>query len=208
MIYVIRNRLITSLVIEDIGIRLDPSELKEIQENVYRSSRDVQEFECKKWITVSKRSDAPKSIPIWPLSRKPEQIQNLSRRDEFISTTCTRDHICGTDGPCNGYPKKTREPVIEPSVQISVPTSIPEISILKGLVSKLETMINNFPIHTISTAIIHKSDSIQPSDEPIFIPSKIVPDSSDIQMNINTTESNNQDFDSGLEALKNAKKKK
>lgn len=175
MMYLVTNRLSTSLIIEDIGVRLGASGgSKLISDYTYNASRHIKEYEQKKWVSIATRpSPAVKApIPIWPFSATPPPVQTAH-----------------------------------------APSS--EVTILHGLVAKLENIIHSLhsapraavPVATSGLPTYSSVPQPQPSDEPMFIPSVIVPSVVDMKINVATTESENKDFDSGLEALKKARKK-
>lgn len=175
MKYLVTNRLATSLIIEDIGVRLNASGgNKLLDEHTYSASRLIKEYEQKKWISVVTRSEpvAKPPIPIWPFSSSP---------------------------------------VLPPA-----PPSPPaDVVILHGLVAKLENIIHIMqsparsaaPMHSSGLPIYSPAPQQQASDEPMFIPSIIVPGVVDMKINVATTETEKEDFDSGLAALKKARKK-
>ena len=172
MTYLITNRLGTSLLIADIGVRLEPGSSKELMEHTFKSSRQLREYEQKKWVGIAVRSAAPKKVPmpIWPFSSTPA------------------------------------------SVPTPTPSPSPDTTILHGLVAKLENLIVGLQARTSTTGPTAATELTviqqpQRSDEPMFIPSQIVPDTADVSINVATSETDRQGFDAGLEALKKARKR-
>ena len=178
MMYLVTNRLSASLLIDDIGVRLEPGSSKELFEHTYNSSRKLKEYEHKKWVSVSVRAATPKkSIPVWPFSAVASPVST---------------------------------PVSVPAVVTAVQS--PDSSILQGLVARLENLIGNLQTRAVTvgsapSAVTH-SVIDQPSDEPMFIPEFIIPKSANVSINVDTSESDRHDYESGVEALKNARKKK
>lgn len=185
MMYMVTNRLATSLIIEDIGIRLEPAggtaSSKLLTEQTYHASRKLKEYEQKKWIAISVRTSPPPkaAIPIWPFSVAP----------------------------------------VHP--QLPVPS---ESAALHALVTKLEGIVQSLQaplmavsrapapspatIYQAATALPQSMPSSQASDEPMFIPKQIMPDAADVNINVATSETEREDYDAGLAALKNTRKKR
>jgi hypothetical protein len=181
MMYLVTNRLPSSLTIEDIGVRLDAaggaSSSKLLPEQTFQSSRQIREYERKKWISIEQRVPipvTPKSpIPVWPFSAAPSH------------------------------------PTIPPPAPV-------ESAMLQSILAKLDSMAAALQRAPVSQVIYQAAASVpdraiqtagKPSDEPIFIPRQIIPDSAEVKLNVQTTEASTEDFDAGLEALKKARKK-
>ena len=185
MMYLVTNRLPASLTIEDIGVRLDAaggsSSSKLLPEQTFHSSRQIKEYERKKWVTIEVRPPVAKPpIAVWPFSAAPT-------------------------------PASVAAPV-----PVSPPS--PESLILQGIMAKLDGMLAAMQKAPTPATIYQTAASLpaatsqhqaapQPSVEPIFIPSQIIPKSADVSINVKTSESESEDFDSGLEALKKARRK-
>jgi hypothetical protein len=182
MMYLVTNRLPSSLTIEDIGVRLDgaggASSSKLLPEQTFMSSRQVREYERKKWITIEQRAPAPvppkPPIPVWPFSAAPSH------------------------------------PTIPP------PAPPVESAMLQSIMAKLDSMaaaLQRAPtpqvIYQTASALPGQAAQAvsKPSDEPMFIPKQIVPESAEVKLNVQTSEADTEDFDAGLEALKKARKK-
>lgn len=51
-------------------------------------------------------------------------LRPISRFDTYTSTVCTRDHVCGSCSPCNGWPRSTESvpdatgTCVAPSVEV------------------------------------------------------------------------------------------
>jgi len=106
---------------------------------------------------------------------------------------------------------------------ISVPTPNPstdEVTVLKGAVNQLEGRIAELiqairssgptsPVYLASTPkTIAAPPVMETIDEPMFIPTKIVPDAADVRINVDQSESDNTNFDSNLDALKSMRRRK
>lgn len=185
IMYLVTNRLPASLTIEDIGVRLDAaggsSSSKLLPQQTFDSSRQIREYERKKWVTIEVRPPVPIAkapVAVWPFSAAPPSAPVTA-------------------------------PVLTPS---------PEAVMLQGIMAKLDGMlaaIQKGPtpavIYQTAAALpapVAASQAVpQPSVEPMFIPSQIVPKSADVSINVKTSESESEDFDSGLEALKKARRK-
>ena len=171
------NRLPTSLIIDDIGVRLDPAGFKTLSAQTYASSKRIQEFEQKKWVNVSIRH-APQvklPVPVWPFSASP----------------------------------------VTPSIP-PPPPSTAEASVLQGLVAELKGIIGSLKApQTISAPVTSRTAAapseivyaVQPSDEPMFIPKQILPNTADVNINVAKSETEREGFDDGLAALKKARKR-
>lgn len=189
MKYQIKNMLRTSLTIEDAGITLQAAEARVISEQLYLSSKMLKEYSAKKWIQISSFQE-PKPMPIWPFS-KPAPAPP---------------------------PPPTTPPVTE------------EIKALRNNMGSLENRIAELlfalgaPAATTAVTPIPNPQAIRPHGngrlptastdimpelaEPMFVPSQIVPTTADVRIQVNESESEHEDFDSSLDALKNLRKRK
>jgi capsular polysaccharide biosynthesis protein len=182
MTYLVTNRLLTSLVIDDIGLRLEPSGSKLLSEQTYKTSRLLREYEQKKWVTVAVRSDAPAKapVPIWP----------------FSAVSAPRVH----EPP----------PVVAPAEATVLQGLVVELKgIISSLQAPLAAAARTpVTITSPTAAAVHPVASIaQPVDEPMFIPRQILPNTADVSINVAKSETEDAGFDAGLEALKKARKK-
>jgi hypothetical protein len=107
----------------------------------------------------------------------------------------------------------TKQPVhIEKSVVVPIPTPIHvepqkiDLSALNIIVSKLENIVNTIQFQNVDRATTTVTNAQVKPNEPIFIPSKIMPDSADVRIKVATTESESTDFDSSLKILRGIKK--
>ena len=169
----VTNCLATSLVIEDIGIRLEANESKQISSYAYLMSKKICEYEKKKWVHVhivtQPLSNTAKYAPIQQIVQQPVHVEN---------------HV-----PVRTEPQKI------------------DLSALNTIVSKLETIVNSIQFQSVERATGTTTQTIQTkSNEPIFIPSKIMPDTAEVRIKVATTESESLDFDSSLKALRGMKK--
>ena len=166
----ITNCLATSLVIEDIGIRLEANESKQISSYAYLMSKKICEYEKKKWVHVhivtQPLSNTAKYAPIQQIVQQPVRVEN---------------HV-----PVRAEPQKI------------------DLSALSTIVSKLETIVNSIQFQSVEIATGTTTQT--KSNEPIFIPSKIMPDTAEVRIKVATTESESLDFDSSLKALRGMKK--
>jgi hypothetical protein len=186
MSYLIQNRLAGSLVIEDISITLNAGESKLISDQVYNSSKKIKIYEQKKWVTSQPRSSTAHFTP-YQITASP------------VTAPPPPPSVVVPPPPPPPPPVAPQPPVI----QSPSPTTPHSEIALQGLVSRLETLVN-----TLQTPRYHSPSPIQPiSNDPLFIPSKIVPESADVHINVSSAESDGQNFDSGLQALKKTRKK-
>jgi len=176
-VYLVTNRLSASLLIHDIGVRLDAGGSKLLPEQTYNSSKTIQEYILKGWVIVSQRSTPVKPpVPVWPFSKAP------------------------TPTP---PPPPPSPPAMDPAVLQLVAELKGMISSLAPLAAAARTPIAAHPI----AAAVPIMPVAQPSDEPMFIPKTILPTGADVSINVAKSETADHDFDSGLEALKKARKK-
>ena len=95
--------------------------------------------------------------------------------------------------------------VLTPAVQVPEQISDNELR-LQSLVSKLENLLSSFQPNKYESKT-SQTPTPQTHDEPHFIPSKILPDMANVHINVSSAESDGKNFDTGLEALKKARKK-
>jgi hypothetical protein len=178
MMYLITNRLPSSLIIEDIGVRLaaagGTSSSKLLSEHTYNASHQIKEYERKKWVMIEIRQPVAKApVPLWPFSAAPQ-------------------------------------------APVPPPPPPAESVMLNKVMDRLEGMIGSLQKASIpSPSAIYQSAAAIPapiahpqaSADPMFIPKQIMPEVADVNINVKTSESETKDFDSGLEALKKARKK-
>jgi len=178
-VYLVTNRLSASLLIHDIGVRLDPGGSKLLSEQTYSASKTIQEYLQKGWVHVSQRQTPVKpSIPVWPLSQAPVE-------------------------PPSAPPAP---PAQDPAVQGLVAELRGLISTLTPLAAALSR--GPIVTHQTAAAVgVIPQAAAQPSDEPMFIPKTIVPEGADVSINVAKSETAGEDFDAGLEALKKARRK-
>ena len=177
-VYLVTNRLSTSLLIHDIGVRLDAGGSKLLPEQTYNASKTIQEYILKGWVNVSQRQTPVKPpVPVWPFSKAPS--------------------------PPPPPPMPPSPPAMDPAV-------LQLVAELKGMISTLAAASTRAPAPIIgqtAAAVPAAMPIAQPSDEPMFIPKTILPTGADVSINVAKSETTDQDFDSGLEALKKARKK-
>jgi len=187
MMYLVTNRLATSLVIEDIGIRLEPAggtaSSKLLTEQTYRVSHKLKEYEQRKWIAIAVRNSPPPKapIPIWPFSASPAQPPSpppISAESTALHTLVAKLEaiVQALQAPLVAA---SRTPAPTPATVYQAAASLPRVT-----------------------------PSIQASDEPIFIPKQIMPTSADVSINVATSETDREDYDADLKALKSARKKR
>jgi len=187
--YLIVSRLAGSLTIEDIGISLHPGESKLISDQLYNSSKKIKEYEIKKWISTHAKNSSTNfspyqiTAPIPPAPIPPAPIP-----------------------PAPIPPAPIPVPsVLTPAVQVPEQISDNELR-LQSLVSKLENLLSSFQPNKYESKT-SQTPTPQTHDEPHFIPSKILPDMANVHINVSSAESDGKNFDTGLEALKKARKK-
>jgi len=191
MNYQIQNLLHTSLIIEDIGVTLQAiggqDSIRIIPDRLYTSSRLLIEYQNKKWVRISVCNQEAPRMPIWPFSKPPA-----------------------------APPPIPPPPPPSSPVQVSSPAS-DEVRALRGSVDILTRKINELlqqgpifqaPIQAYRAPVQDIPDSLQTVDEPMFLPSSIVPKTADVRIQVTETESESKDFDSSLDALKQARKRK
>ena len=179
MSYLIVSRLAGSLTIEDIGISLHPGESKLISDQLYNSSKKIKEYEIKKWISTHAKNS---------------------------STNFSPYQITAPIPPAPIPPAPIPVPsVLTPAVQVPEQISDNELR-LQSLVSKLENLLSSFQPNKYESKT-SQTPTPQTHDEPHFIPSKILPDMANVHINVSSAESDGKNFDTGLEALKKARKK-
>ena len=176
MSYLIQSRLAGSLIIDDIGISLNPGESKLISDQLYNSSKKIKEYERRKWIVSQVKNSNVNFVPYQITS---PSVQSVPPTPVFVPP-----------------------PPPPPALVVQQPSNAE----LQGLVSELRNLISNLQVprhvQTIQT-LVQKPIS----DDPLFIPNKIVPEATDIRINVTSAESDGQNFDSGLQALKKTRKK-
>ncbi len=91
------------------------------------------------------------------------------------------------------------------------PTTVTDSSALQSVLARLEHAISSLQSNLVvapSASLSKSTSAAQASDEPMFIPSQILPVDADVQINVDTSETENANYDSGLQALKNARRRK
>ena len=186
--YKITNRLATSLVIEDIGVRLETGGSKLISCQTYELSKLVKQYEEKKWIGVSVYSYSyPVNLMKFPVKQHISHMVVESVKQS---------------------PKMSEELVKQESKPSSLDVSKLDTGISKFdiLVSKFEGLINSIPTQIMASSGVTSADDKKKTDEPIFISSKILPDKAEVRISTSVSETGSDDFESSLRALKGRKK--
>ena len=185
MLYEVSNQLGTSLVIEDIGVTLQArggsDSLKVITSNMRDSSSDLRKMLQLRWVSVSARPAAvTAAIPVWPLSLKravPEPVPVA--------------HAPAAPAPAPRY---------EPPRY--------DVSSLADSVAKMDGRMAE--ILSLLKAGRGPADgplSARAVPDPVFLPSKMVPDA-EVRMTVASSETDSAGFDDSKEALSKLRRKK
>ncbi len=187
--YEVTNLLPTSLTIEDIGVNLQPaggsSSTRVLSEHTYKSSTHIRSCEQRKWVkVVIRKSFDPKPIPVWPFSKAPAPAQS------------------------------------PPPIVVSAPSH--SETVLMGLIHKLEGLVNRAQTVAVapaaapvssqapmvdSTPTLRVVEKVIEAPEPMFIPSRIVPQNAEVRIRVDESSKDDDEFASGADALRSLRKK-
>jgi hypothetical protein len=184
MLYEVTNNLNTSLTIEDINVTLQArggsDSSKIITQNLIESE-DLRRLKNLRWITITPR---PSPIPVWPLSGlSPAPVPSA---------------------PVASNPAPAPAP---PSIVASSRPEVPDqISSVMSAVSEILELLKKGVSHSPSVPSSTQTFSSS-SQDPIFIPSKIIPDA-EMKITVASSESDSSSFEDSSEALRRMRKKK
>jgi hypothetical protein len=189
MLYEVSNNLSTSLVVEDIGVSLQArgglDSSRVITQNMRDSSSDLRKMIQMRWVTVSSRPPAMSPVPVWPLSG--------------IRTS-------PVDVPAQPAPAAAPPPAaVVPPVQ-DVSSLVSSVSHLDGMMSEILSILKRGGAPHGLPLPAQSPHFQQPSQDPFFIPSKVVPDA-EAKITVASSETDSKEFDESKKALSKMRKK-
>lgn len=182
-LYEVSNNLNTSLVIEDIGVFLQArggtDSSKVITANMHDMSSDLKRMVQLRWVTVSSRpAPVRRPVPVWPLSGFAHRPASTPSPEPSSHTQVLQDLS-------------------------SITSSVARLDeALSEVLRLLRSSREHLPLNASSA-----TSAISAPQDPIFLPSKIVPDA-EVRMTVSSSESELKSFDESKNALAKLRKRK
>lgn len=190
--YKIINRSGGSIFLEDIGVRLpSPGASAVINEAQYTSSRSLREMA--KFLDISLMSN----IPFWPFSNpRPVQVPQTTKPHTPTPVASNDEVKVVVSAPIEENKDPTRISLLEQKHD--------------NLLNKIDSLIDVLSSMKMPSALNIENTKPFPeisSDPLMFIPSKIVPTESEIQLKSTKEEQERVDIDEATKSLKKLRKK-
>jgi hypothetical protein len=194
--YEIKNLSSTSVYLEDLGIRLNgKGATARISEDTMNASKSIKEMRSMLALTPIK------PVPVWPFSGPSVKV----KRDLSVKQDTP---------PAPPVPEAPKNPIV---VDVHVPAQ--DTSKMDALLDKMTNLLSSIGSLTemasrnITTSAPSASTIIQGVNtplvsDPIFIPSKIVPDAKSVQVSLSENKQDRPDIEEATKSLKKLRGKK